>query len=207
LCNENESKIPPNPPLEKGGTAWCHMKNGRKSIALLGGNFDPVHYGHIQIGKTILEQLPIDQVWFVPAGVHPQKQETMFTFSQRIKFLKEALRDIPDFHIYENDVRDSEKSYTIYLIKDLYELYPEYKFYFIIGADNVEKLHTWYKYEELLELIDFIVINRGDDGGSKPTHLEYFDKLSFVTMPQIDISSSEIRETIERSIVSDRKKK
>ena len=165
-----------------------------KNIALLGGTFDPIHNGHIQIAKSVIEQLPIDQVWFVPAANPPHKTETMFSFEQRIGFIKEAIGDT--FIVYEKDFRESDKSYTIYLIKDLQKLHPNYNFSFIIGADNVTKLKSWHKYDELINKIDFIVIDRDIDDKYLWKDLEYYDKLKFLNMPLIDISSSEIRKKI-----------
>ena len=167
------------------------------SIALLGGTFDPIHNGHIQVAKSVIEQLPIDQVWFVPAANPPHKAETMFSFAQRIEFIKEASLGLGEmFFVYEDDFRENDKSYTIYLIDDLKTKYPNYNFSFIIGADNVTKLKNWHRYEELINKIDFIVINRDIHDKSQWQSLEYYNKLKFLNMPPIDISSSEIRNMI-----------
>ena len=118
----------------------------------------------------------------------------MFTFEQRIGFIKEAIED--SFIVYENDFRESDKSYTIYLIEDLQKLYPNYNFSFIIGADNVTKLKSWHKFDELINKIDFIVIDRDTNDKIEWKDLEYYPKLKFLYMPLIDISSSEIRKKI-----------
>ena len=176
--------------------------NQKLSIALLGGTFDPIHNGHVQIAEAVIEQLPINQVWFVPAADPPHKNKTMFSFAQRIEFIKEVIsgwnsntRD--RVFVYEKDFRKSDKSYTIYLIEDLQTHYPNYNFSFIIGADNVIKLKTWLKYDELIDKIDLLVINREIDDKSDWVNLEYYNKLKFINMPQMDISSSEIRNMIE----------
>ena len=165
-------------------------------IALLGGTFDPVHLGHIKIAETVLSQIPIDQVWFVPAANHPEKEETMFTYEERVAFLKMITPSNPRFEVCEHDMRESGKSYTIYLIKALLALYKNHKFSFIIGADNVTKLQTWYEYKALLEYIDFIVIDREVPDKNEWKNLPYYHKLKFVSMPIVNISSSIIREKI-----------
>ena len=172
----------------------------KKNIALLGGTFDPIHNGHIRIADSVLTQLPIDQFWFVPAANPPHKTETMFSFKQRISFIKEAIfkhqKKEDMFFVYEDDCRENDKSYTIYLIKELKSKFPNYNFSFIIGADNVTKLKTWYNYEELIEKVNFIVINRETDDKNDWQTLEYYHKLIFLNSPPINISSSEIRNMI-----------
>jgi len=170
------------------------------NIALFGGTFDPVHIGHIKVAETVLQKLPIDEVWFVPAGVSPQKSEVMFTFWQRIEFIKEAIRGNERFWVYENDIRDYDKSYTIYLLQEVKERYPDYNFSFIIGADNVTKLQTWREHAKLVTMVDFIVISRETDDVAEWQGLEYFHRLRFVDMPVVNVSSSEIREIIRRQV-------
>ena len=167
-------------------------------IALFGGSFDPVHLGHIKVAETVLNQVPIDQVWFVPAAVHPEKESTMFSFEQRTEFLKKIVHRNPRFHVCEFDVCESGKSYTIYLIRALLALYKNHKFSFIIGADNVMKLKSWHEYQELLQYIDFLVIDRDVSDKNEWKNLHYYDKLSFVSMERVDISSSTIRDRINK---------
>lgn len=166
------------------------------NIALFGGTFDPVHLGHLQVAKTVLECLSINQVWFVPSGNPPHKSNAMFDFEKRIFFLKEVIKENPAFFVWEKDIRKHDKSYTIYLIKELTSLYPDYNFSFIIGADNVCKLKTWKDYQELLRLINFIVIDRNTEDKSEWENLDYYEQLRFVNMPLINISSSDLRKKI-----------
>ena len=167
-------------------------------VALYGGSFDPVHLGHIKVAETVLSQIPIDQVWFVPTANHPEKEHTMFTFEQRIDFLKQIIPRNPRFQVCEHDLRESGKSYTIYLIRALLALYKNHKFSFIIGADNVTKLQTWREYNELLQYIDFIVIDREVPDKNEWKSLPYYDKLRFVSMEMVNISSSIIRDKIDK---------
>ena len=165
-------------------------------IALFGGTFDPVHVGHLQIAKTIIGELCMDEVWFIPAANPPHKEKCMFSFNQRIMFLKEATKNNSKFSVWEKDFRESDKSYTIYLINELKEIYSQYHFSFVIGADNVKKLKFWKDYKKLLELIEFIAIDRDSYDREEYRSLDYYDKLKFIDMPLINISSSEIRNKI-----------
>jgi len=170
------------------------------NIALFGGTFDPVHIGHIRVAETVLAQMPVEQVWFIPAGVPPQKDESMFSFSQRIAFLREIVKDNPHFYVYERDVRENDKSYTVLLLQELQEQHPDHHFYFIIGSDNVVKLQTWREYKTLLQMIEFIVVSRETDDRSLWSELDYFPLLKFVDMPVCNVSSSEIRDRVRELV-------
>ena len=165
-------------------------------IALFGGTFDPIHDGHIKVAETVINKLPIDQVWFVPAFEPPHKDKCYFSFIDRINLIKNRIKNNPKFVIYENDIRDNEKSYTILLIKELIKIYPSYHFYFIIGADNVTKINCWYAFDELINLIEFIVVSRETDDKNQWANLYYLDKLIFIDMPLVNISSTNIRNSL-----------
>jgi nicotinate-nucleotide adenylyltransferase len=168
-------------------------------IALFGGSFDPVHLGHIKVANTIKKKLHFDKIWFIPAAIPPHKEKCLFTFDDRIKFLKTATKDTPDFEVYEKDISPNEKSYTIMLINNIKTMFPNDDFSFVIGADNVVKLQEWKDYQKLLELIDFVVIQRKVDNKNNWKYLPYYHKLKFVNMPLCNISSSMIREKIKNN--------
>ena len=173
-----------------------HSSQKNTNIALFGGAFDPVHKGHLHVAETTLALPHIDKVWFIPAANPPHKDNCMFTFNQRITFLKNAIAYNDAFSVYEKDYRNDDKSYTIYLIKELKQLYPEYEFSFIIGADNVTKMQTWYALDELLSEITFIVVDRDTNDKHLWKDLYYYHQLVFTPSPTVDISSSEIKKTL-----------
>ena len=169
----------------------------QKNIVIFGGAFDPVHYGHMQVASTAIEKLDIDQVWFIPSAVPPLKSDTMFTFEQRVELLKEAIKDNEKFVVYEGDLNENEKSYTILLVQKLLNQFPDYNFSFLIGADNVVNLQKWFEYEKLLDMIQFIVIDRETNDSDQWASLPYLHKLQFLKMPLVNISSSEIRKKLK----------
>jgi len=166
-------------------------------IALFGGAFDPVHLGHIKVAESILEQLSVNYVWFVPTSIHPDKEKTMFTLEERITFLKKIVSRNPKFSVCDHHLHDVDKRYTFYLVKALQSIHQNTEFSFIIGADNVTKLKNWHRAKELLEMINFIVIDREVFDKKNWKKLDYYNKLQFISMPLVDISSSTIREKIK----------
>jgi nicotinate-nucleotide adenylyltransferase len=172
------------------------------NIVLYGGNFDPVHSGHIHVAETILKSCPVDSVWFLPAGHHPHKDTCMFTWETRILFLTESTKHNPKLRVSDLDKRDEGPSYTVFLIDNIKKMYPDYHFSFLIGSDNVVKLKTWYEFKKLLDMIDIMVIDRTTDDRDLWKDLDYIDRLTFIKMPLYDLSSSEIREKIVKLVVS-----
>jgi nicotinate-nucleotide adenylyltransferase len=167
-----------------------------KNIALFGGTFDPIHNGHLKVAEVVLSTSNFDEFWFVPSAVPPHKDDNMFTFEERIQMIRLATDNNNRIQIWDRDFRKNSKSFTILLIQDLKLRFINYNFSFIIGADNVLKLKTWKAYKELIELVDFIVVNRKTIDVNLWSSLDYYSKLSFINMPEYDISSSELRDMI-----------
>lgn len=163
-----------------------------KKVGILGGTFDPPHLGHLQIAKEVIKQLNLDEIWFMPNGEPPHKEKsTMVTNEDRLNMLQLTISNYPQFKINSIEIEQAGKSYTYETMKRLVVLYPNTKFYFIIGADMIEYLPQWYKVTELLELVTFVGVNR-------PNYSYQSDyPVLLVNIPDINISSSLIRESLQ----------
>ncbi|HHE37526.1 MAG TPA: nicotinate (nicotinamide) nucleotide adenylyltransferase [Candidatus Cloacimonetes bacterium] len=168
-------------------------------IGLFGGTFNPVHNGHIAVANAVFGQLKLDKIWFLPAGKHPFKPNTeIFSYQQRFDLITAAIDEYPEFEVHDFDFHESKLSYTDDLIKQLRKKFPEYEFYFIIGADNVHELPLWHNYRWLIDNVRIVVVNRPEIDKSKWRNLDFLNKLLFVEMKPVDISSTEIRERIRK---------
>ena len=166
-------------------------------IGLLGGSFNPIHNGHIKIAKAVLEKTDLDKIWFVPSGNHPLKpNKELKPVETRIAFIEKAIEHYANFSICTLDANSSKPSYTTQLISSLKKSNPDDQFYFIAGFDIVEELPLWHEYRWLLDNLNFLIINRPNIDKSNWDKLDYLDKLTFIEMEPIDISSSEIRRKI-----------
>ena len=166
-------------------------------IGLLGGSFNPVHLGHLQIARSVLQQTEIEQIWFVPSGNHPLKKNTdLLDINLRIILLEKALKDNPDFTICNLDSATERPSYTSELIQKLRSIHPKDSFYFIAGYDIVSEIPRWHEYRWLLDNLKFLIINRPGTDKADWNNLDFLDKLQFVEMPPLKISSSLIRKKI-----------
>lgn len=165
-----------------------------KRVGILGGTFDPPHIGHFIIADEVRVALNLDEIWFIPNNEPPHKGKASTDKTDRLNMLKLVIDDNEFFQINTIELEREGKSYTIDTVNSLIELYPNMKFYFIIGADMVEYLPNWKQIDELIEKIEFV--------GVKRRHYELKSKypVKEVQIPLIDISSSEIRQRIEKGL-------
>jgi nicotinate-nucleotide adenylyltransferase len=133
-----------------------------KKIGLFGGTFDPVHNGHLAVGRAALRQLGLDTLYFIPASLPPHKSDQLITpFSHRAAMLRLAVQGEPRFVVSDIEGLRSGPSYTIdTLLQFRQNLGPEADFFFIIGLDAFADITTWKKYRELLNRTSFVVIDR-----------------------------------------------
>jgi nicotinate-nucleotide adenylyltransferase len=165
-------------------------------IGLSGGSFNPIHCGHIAAAKAVFEQLHLDKVWFVPTGKHAF-DKPLLPWETRAELIRAALLEFPYFELSEIDSDAKNTGYTFNLIKKLKTELPNNTFYFIIGADNIPELPLWHRYKELLDEVQFVVLNRPGNDIKQLSNLPYFDKLLLIEMEPVNVSSSEIRERVK----------
>jgi len=167
------------------------------NIGIVGGTFNPVHNGHIAIALYSLERIPLDYIYLVPSSNPPHKNySSLASFSHRVEMIKLAINNYPRLLCSELDYTGNDKSYSKYLIQRFKQQLPEAVLYFIIGTDNIPMLHTWFDYEWILNNVKIVAVNRKTAG--KYRNLPWSDMISFLDMPPVDISSSELRKMIAR---------
>ena len=138
----------------------------RAKIGLLGGTFDPVHAGHVQLAELAMAEQDLTMVLFVPAAAPPHKHEMMVTaYRHRLAMLKLALADYRQFAVCQADDALPRPSYTIDTICYLQHLLPKTTdVYFIIGLDAFLDITSWKAYEELLCRVHLLVAHREESG-------------------------------------------
>lgn len=161
----------------------------RKQIGILGGNFNPVHHAHLVVADQVRQQLGLDQVLLMPEyePPHVDKKETIDE-QHRLKMLELAIEGIEGLGIETIELERKGISYTHDTMKLLTEQHPDTDYYFIIGADMVDYLPKWYRIDELVELVQFVGVQRPryKTGTSYP--------VIWVDVPLMDISSSMVRD-------------
>ncbi|MCF7911553.1 MAG: nicotinate (nicotinamide) nucleotide adenylyltransferase [Candidatus Cloacimonetes bacterium] len=161
-------------------------------IGLLGGSFDPIHNGHIEIAQAALQQNFVQQVWFIPSYIHPLKDSNVHAdFEQRLSLIKKALATLPHCEAHDFEKRSQNPSFTQKLMLYLYQNFPQHEFYFMTGYDIIPDLPKWYNYPWLKENVNFLIITR-----SSSQNIDNADELKhhqFLHIPPVDISSTQIR--------------
>jgi len=188
------------------------LESGLKSLkectcfAILGGTFDPIHYGHITTGEEILKKTEVEKVIFIPSGQPPHKGDRVVTESRHRGAMTElAVKGRKNFVYSSVEIDRRGKTYTIDTIKQLRkELGDDKKFYFVMGADAMLLIDTWKNSSELLRICSFIAVTRpGYDTREFISFVEDLKKrqecdIKIMEIPAVDISSSEIRERISK---------
>jgi nicotinate-nucleotide adenylyltransferase len=130
-------------------------------IGFLGGSFDPVHFGHLLAAQDAYEQQKLDRLILVPAAQAPLRvKQTQSTPEDRLAMLRAAVEWDHRFEISDFELLRGGVSYTIHSARHFRAKYPNDELYWIIGGDQLPKLHLWKDVEELATLVEFIFLER-----------------------------------------------
>jgi len=129
-----------------------------KQLAIFGGTFDPVHWGHLIVAETALHQVPLEQVIWVPSLNPPHKQAALF--EHRLEMLQKAIADQPAFAVSLVEINRYGTSYAISTLIDLSTFYPNTHWYWIVGLDTFQTLPRWHRVDELAQLCHWLIAPR-----------------------------------------------
>lgn len=162
-------------------------------VALYGGTFDPIHYGHLITAGYVFAARKPDLILFVPANVSPFKHGIKSASAlDRLNMAKIAISPNQFFSVTDYEIKKGGTSYTIDTVKHFLTIYDSLEI--IIGYDNYINFTKWREYEEILKICNVIVLNRrGYKNNNKGIEHPNF---VFLDSPSIKISSSTIREKV-----------
>lgn len=172
-------------------------------IGFLGGSFDPVHFGHLMAAQDAYEQCHLDRLILVPAAQAPLKpNDAQSAAEDRLAMLKESVEWDHRFEISDFELRRGGVSYTIDSARHFHALYPNDELFWIIGGDQLPKLHLWKDIEELAKIVEFIFLER-------PGHpVKAVPSIPGLRLRRCDghllaISSTELRERVKKNLSLD----
>lgn len=165
-------------------------------LAIFGGTFNPIHWGHLLLAETALNQCAIDRVLWVPSRLPPHKPGSLLDFEQRLELIKRAIADHPAFSVSDIEATRSGYSYAIATLTDLQTQYSDAQWYWIIGADAFETLSQWRNSQDLIKQCIWLIAPRASTNQPLKTALpsQTAARSHLLTMPTIDLSSSLIRQ-------------
>lgn len=182
-------------------------------VALLGGTFDPVHYGHLRCANEAREKLGLNRLYLLPAGNPPHRETPRATVRQRLDMLQLACGEFHQLGIDDRETRRSGPSYMSETLKELRAARRKRPLMLLVGQDAANQLHTWHQWERLFELAHIVILTRPDIPARYPPVLAgqvqrrlvsdvkiLFERAAgavfHLRVESIDISSSGIRQII-----------
>ncbi|MCI0654743.1 MAG: nicotinate-nucleotide adenylyltransferase [Methylococcaceae bacterium] len=182
-------------------------------IGVMGGSFDPVHFGHLRTAVEIKESLNLDELRLVPCREPPHRPMPLAPAELRVNMLERAIGNEPGLLVDTRELDRPGPSYTYETLESLRDEFPEQALGLILGQDAFSGLQSWHRWQELPKLAHFIVLqrpgyrpgipkalsqharcrfpNRAEGFNGSKSGGVYFQKVS-----QLEISSSAIREII-----------
>lgn len=174
-----------------------------KALGIMGGTFDPPHYGHLLAAEWARFKYGLDKVIFVPAGIPPHKDPGQILEARhRFKMVELAIHSNPAFEISALEIERKGCSYTIDTIRYFHSRYPQAGIFFIMGADSLLIMDTWKNVPGLTQLCKFIVVTRPGYSINRDAPVfadlpvSLWDNLEQIEIPALDISSSDIRRRV-----------
>lgn len=175
-------------------------------IGLMGGTFNPIHYGHLMMSEYLREEMGMDKILFIPTGNPPHKTWGVLDAEDRMEMVKIAVADNPAFEVSDVEVRNKEISYSVDTVKKLQKQYPEDQLVFLVGSDILPELKTWRRFDELAKAIEFVIavrpgyerINKEDIRIEIGALIKnYGAKITVVETPRYEISSTDLRNRLK----------
>jgi nicotinate-nucleotide adenylyltransferase len=182
-------------------------------IGILGGSFDPVHFGHLRPALEVQQFLGLDEIRLVPSLVPPHRAQPHATPQRRVAMLSAAVENYPAFKVDSREFDREGPSYTLDTLISLREEMPAVDLCLLVGMDAFQGLTSWYRWHELIDYCHMVVLER--PGVQLPTQGELADfidlhqvtdanklnkqssgLLYFHPVSQLDISSTAIRKLL-----------
>ncbi len=172
-------------------------------IGLLGGTFNPIHFGHINLALELKERCKLKQVWLIPAFLSPLRtEEQSVEPEKRFKMAQLAVADLPDFRVLDIEINRPGPSYTIDTIKEL--LPRGDKFAWLMGSDVLQEFSQWKDYAEIVRLLPLFIASRlgMPESSLAPfsADVKQYLQKGLVEIPQMDISATTVRERIKKGL-------
>lgn len=179
-----------------------------RKIGIMGGTFDPIHYGHLVTAETARSEFALEKVIFVPSGNPPHKSEAMVTRKEQ-RYLMTVLATAanPYFEVSRVEIERPGQSYAIDTVREFKSKMDEdSELYFITGADAIFEIVTWKDVDGLFDRCTFIAATRPGfnldalrEKLLKRLPIEYLKKIIPLEVPAMAISSTDIRQRIRNN--------
>lgn len=167
-----------------------------KRVGLFGGTFDPPTIAHLIAAEWTREELNLDEVWFMPAWQNPLKTKNGISSPEiRLEMLENAVIENDNFIVNTIEFARKGLSYTYDTIKQIKSENQDKEFYLIQGTDAILQIEEWYRWDDLLDEVKFVVLTRP---GFDPVRISEGTRrrITLLQMPELDLSATLVRERV-----------
>lgn len=176
-----------------------------KKIGIMGGTFNPIHHGHLLLAETAYHQFHLDQILIMPTkNTYYKKMPQNVTQEQRVEMVRLAIEDNDKFTLSLEEIHRDGTTYTVETLRNLTAQHPDYEYYFIMGADSLYHIESWYEVEEIFTLAVIVVAGRGaGTAAALDSQIEYIEnkydaRIEKLNSPVLEIASNDIRKRVKR---------
>ena len=158
-------------------------------LGILGGTFNPIHFGHLAAAEEVRDRLKLEKIIFIPSFLPPHKiDEDIPAAVQRQEMVRLAIRGNAHFIVSDMEIRRGGRSYTIDTIEAMRQAHPGSELYFLTGLDSFLEIGTWQEWDRLLTLSSFVVLSR------ERYRFRDIAQLGFLDVPERELSALDDRE-------------
>ena len=175
-----------------------------KRIGILGGTFDPIHRGHLEVAAIFLEQLSLDEVRFIPCQQTLLKNQAIAKPWQRAAMVALAIVNYPHYRLDTRELKRVEPSYSLLTLQSLHHEFPDSELFWLMGDDVYANVNKWYRWKEMANYCDLVVISRHEDYLQDPEIENHFimnhRRVIHLTMPKVAAASSAVRAELKNHL-------
>ena len=174
----------------------------KKKVGIMGGNFNPIHFGHLLLAETAFHQFQLDEILIMPTkNPYYKKISNSVTEEDRVAMVELAIEDNAHFRLSKEELNREGTTYTVETLSQLTARHPDYEYYFIMGADSLYHIESWKDPAQILKLATIVVAGRAGTGSSLSSQIEYIEnkydsEIYRLNSPVLEISSNDIRRRI-----------
>jgi len=129
-------------------------------LALFGGTFDPVHYGHLRCADEARKKLKLNSLYLLPASIPPHRTTPRATAEQRMEMLQLAQAEFSQLLIDDREYRREGPSYMVDTLQELRQEFPQRPLLLLLGQDAANELHSWHDWQQLFTLAHIVILTR-----------------------------------------------
>ena len=175
-------------------------------VGIMGGTFNPIHFGHLLLAETAFHQFNLDEILIMPTkNPYYKKISNSVTEEDRVAMVELAIEDNVHFQLSKEELNIEGTTYTVETLSHLRVKHPGYEYYFIMGADSLFHIETWKDPEIIFSLSTLVCAVRDeyDHDDLEKKRIELGEKgadIVLLNMPEINISSSDIRKRVGQKL-------